>query len=105
MSCELFSFLDFQEYFRFLILDQGFPLVMVPWFVGRDGDLGVVLCFVSVLNWKFRCLFVIRSFLTWGRIRKRKVSKGCQLETVGVLFSYRQLGVTEIGRKSSFEKN
>ena len=57
-----------------------------------------------VLNRIFRCLFVIRSFLTWGRIRKRKVSKGCQLETVGVSSSYRQLAITEIGRKSSFEK-
>ena len=103
--CELFSFLDFQDNFCFLISGECFLLVMVPWFVGRDEDLGVVLRFVSVFNRIFRCLFVIRSFLTWGRICKRKVSKGCQLETVGVLFSCRQLAVTEIGRKSSFEKN
>ena len=62
ISCELFSFLDFQEYFCFLISGECFLLVIVPWFVGRDGDLGVVLCFVSVLNRIFRCLFVIRSF-------------------------------------------
>ena len=101
---DLVSVLDSQEYFCFLISGECFLLVMVPWFVGRDGDLGVVLCFVSVLNRIFRCLFVSRSFLTPEKIQNFKVSKGFQLKTVGVLFSYGQLAITEIGRKSSFEK-